>query len=66
MIRKFMQLIEVTTETDRKEFLNFPKRLYKDDPFWICPLDSGVEAVFDPSKNHTFQHGEAIPMDSER
>ncbi len=55
-----MQLTEVTTKTDRKEFLNFPKRIYKDDPYWICPLDSGVEAVFDEAKNRTFLHGEAI------
>ncbi len=55
-----MQLTEVKTDTDRKEFLDFPKRLYIDDPFWICPLDSSIEAVFDKTKNHTFRHGEAI------
>jgi GNAT superfamily N-acetyltransferase len=54
-----MQVTEVNTSTDRKEFLNFPKRLYKDDPFWVCPLDSGVESIFDSKGNRTFGHGVA-------
>jgi hypothetical protein len=55
-----MQVVEVRTIHDIKEFLDFPKRLYKDDPFWVCQLDSGIESVFDPSKNHTFRNGSAI------
>jgi GNAT superfamily N-acetyltransferase len=55
-----MKIIEVVTRHDRQDFLDFPKRLYKRDPFWICPLDSGIESVFDSNKNHTFAHGEAI------
>jgi len=55
-----MQVIEVITKQDKKEFINFPKRLYKEDSFWVCQLDSGIESVFDPEKNHTFGHGEAI------
>jgi len=55
-----MKVVEVITSRDKKEFVNFPKRLYKGDQFWICPLDNGVESVFCPSENHTFNHGEAI------
>ena len=55
-----MQITEVVTGQHKKEFINLPKRLYKDDPFWICQLDSALESVFDPAKNHTFMHGEAI------
>lgn len=54
-----MYTIEVTTRDDIREFLEFPKRLYRDDPYWICPLDSSVESVFDPGKNHSFRNGEA-------
>ena len=54
-----MKVVEVKTKRDRKEFRDFPKLLYKTDPFWVCQLDSELEAVFDPSKNHTFRHGEA-------
>jgi hypothetical protein len=55
-----MKVVEVKTKEDKKEFIDFPKELYKSDPYWICQLDSGIESVFDPAKNHTFKHGEAI------
>jgi hypothetical protein len=54
-----VKIIEVLKGHDRKEFHNFPKRLYSDDPNWISPFDSVIEAIFDPSKNHSFEHGEA-------
>lgn len=52
-----MKITEVRTGRDKKDFIDFPKVLYKGDPFWVCPLDSQIEAVFDPSKNHAFRHG---------
>ena len=55
-----MKIIEVTTPEERKEFISFPKRLYKEDPFWVCPLDTETEGVFDPSRNYVFSHGEAV------
>jgi GNAT superfamily N-acetyltransferase len=55
-----MQVIEVITPQERKEFINLPKRLYKDDPNWVCQLDSALESVFDPARNNTFNHGDAI------
>jgi GNAT superfamily N-acetyltransferase len=54
-----MKIIEVTTAAQRKEFITFPKKLYKGDPYWVCPLDNETEGVFDPSKNYVFSHGEA-------
>jgi hypothetical protein len=55
-----MQIVEVLSRHERREFLDFPKRLYKNDPFWVCQLDSALESVFDTVKNNTFKHGEAI------
>ena len=55
-----MQVFEVTGAVYSKEFIRFPKSLYRNDPNWVCPLDDQVEAVFDPSRNHAFGHGEAI------
>jgi hypothetical protein len=55
-----MRLVEVLTKEDKKEFADLPRRLYRKDPFWVCQLDSALEAVFDPSVNHTFSHGKAI------
>jgi len=51
--------IEVKTKSDKKAFLDFPKELYKGDPYWVCPLDSETESVFDPIRNPVFSHGEA-------
>jgi len=53
-----MLIKEVTDKTDSKKFLEFHKWHYRDDPDWICPLDSEFNAVFDPEKNRTFKHGE--------
>ncbi|KAA9331813.1 hypothetical protein [Adhaeribacter soli] len=55
-----MQLIEVTDSHTRKEFLEFPVRLYKNEKHWIRPLDHEIEEVFDPRKNPNFKGGEAI------
>jgi hypothetical protein len=52
-----MNLIEVAHKEQANHFINLPKLLYKNDPHWICPLDSDVEAVFDPSRNVFFSHG---------
>jgi len=55
-----MEIIEVITAEDRKAFVDFPKKLYKEDPYWVAPLDSMIESVFDPGTNHAFRNGEAI------
>jgi hypothetical protein len=52
-----MNLIEVATWQQARDFMDLPKQLYKKDPHWICPLDSDVEAIFDPSHNVFFSHG---------
>jgi GNAT superfamily N-acetyltransferase len=54
-----MEIIEVKTRRDEKEFIDFPKRLYKGDPNWVCILDSEIRATFDPEKNRLFRQGEA-------
>jgi hypothetical protein len=55
-----MEIVEVITKEQKKEFIDFPKKLYRDDPFWVCQLDSNIESVFDPKRNNTFRHGEAV------
>ncbi len=49
---------EVASKRDVKEFLNLPVELYKNNSYWIRPLDADVESVFDKEKNKTFRHGE--------
>ena len=52
-----MQVIEVVSESDAKEFLLLPVSIYHDEPNWIRPLDKDIEEVFDAKKNKFFRHG---------
>lgn len=53
-------LQEITTPTLAREWLEFPKQIYKGNRNWVCPLDMDVSEVFDPSKNELFAEGEAV------
>lgn len=55
-----MKLIEVTSPAHIQEFIQLPVRLYRNEPHWIRPLDSDIEAVFNPKKNKVFLNGECI------
>jgi hypothetical protein len=52
-----MQIVEVQTEKDKKDFLLLPLKIYKNDPNWSRPLDKDIEEVFDQKKNKFFRHG---------
>src|ERR1700753_3850353 len=54
-----MQLIEVNDKASAKDFLEANALLNKSNPNYIRPLDNEVNETFDPSKNKTFQYGEA-------
>lgn len=53
-----MRMYEVNTAKDRRDFLELPVAIYKNDPNWIRPLDKDIEEVFDPTKNKAFRKGE--------
>lgn len=55
-----MKIIEVTNKKTEKEFLDLPRRIYKGDPNWVCPLDEEIKGIFDPAKNQAFKNGKAI------
>ena len=57
-----MKLIEVLDNDARakKEFLQLPLKLYKNEKNWIRPLDEDIESIFDRSKNPCFEHGDCI------
>jgi len=44
---------------DRKAFLSFPWKVYKDDPYWVPPIFSERLHFTDPKKNPFFEHSEA-------
>lgn len=53
-------LQEVTSKALEREFIELPKRLYKGNRNWVCPLDEDIANVFNPEKNKLFSDGEAI------
>lgn len=55
-----MQLIEVTDAESSKDFIQVNLEVNKNDPNYIRPLDKDINDVFNPVKNKTFRHGEAI------
>lgn len=55
-----MKIEEVKSAHDKQEFILLPVRLYRNTPQWIRTIDEDIETVFDPKRNKTFQHGEAI------
>ncbi|RCH53893.1 GNAT family N-acetyltransferase [Mucilaginibacter hurinus] len=52
-----MVIKEVNNKAARKAFLDTARLIYQNDPNWVCPLDSDIEAVFDPKKNDFHAHG---------
>ncbi len=54
-----MQIIPVSDNRTRKDFLDTARRIYREDDTWVCPLDGEIEAIFDPRANIFFRHGEA-------
>ncbi len=52
-----MRTIEVSDQHAKRQFLDLPFSIYRDDPQWICPLLNDIESVFDPQKNNFFSFG---------
>ncbi len=52
-----MNVIPVISKESISEFLNFPKRLFKEDDQYIRPLDQDIENVFDANKNKFYKAG---------
>lgn len=49
---------EVQSKAREREFLEFPGRLYQNDPNYIRPLDKDIKEIFNPEKNRFFKNGE--------
>lgn len=52
-----MKLIEVTTSTHQKEFIEMAVRLYRNEKNWIRPLDKDIEGLFHEETNKLFRNG---------
>lgn len=54
-----VSLHPVTSNRDVAEFIELPKRIYRDDPNWVAPLDAQVREFLNPKKHPFFRHGTA-------
>lgn len=46
----------VKSKKDLKEFINFPWKIYKNDPNWVPPLKDEVKKMLDTKKNPFWEH----------
>jgi len=53
-----MHLVPVASRADEKRFIEFPAYLYRNHRTWIRPLDSDIQAVFNPEINKAFENGD--------
>jgi len=49
---------KVEGKKDLMQFIKFPWRVYRDDPYWVPPLISERKAFLDPRRNPFFEHSE--------
>ncbi len=52
-------IVEVNSKKLLKEFVKFPFKLYKDNPYWVPSLISDDLETFDKTKNPVFENAEA-------
>jgi GNAT superfamily N-acetyltransferase len=50
---------QVSTAAERRAFLAFPWRIYRNDPMWVPPLLPERKKRIDPARGPWFQHGDA-------
>lgn len=53
-----MQIVEVSTAADAKDFIRVNVLMNRNNPAWIRPLDNEVNDVFNPEKNKNYKYGE--------
>jgi len=54
-----MEIRPVQTWRDKRRFLTFPWKIYKNDPLWVPPLVPQRAKIIDPKQGAFFQRGEA-------
>lgn len=54
------RLQEIAGSAAEREWLDFPKHLYRGYSNWVCPLDDDIREVFDLKRNELFKDGEAV------
>ncbi|PQJ77824.1 hypothetical protein [Polaribacter porphyrae] len=55
-----IQLLEVHTKKELKQFIMLPYTIHKNHKEWLPPLISDEWKIFDKTKNHSFEHCNTI------
>jgi len=58
-MRDILSIRQVHTPSERRIFLTFPWRIYRDDPLWVPPLLPERQKNIDPDQGAFFQRGYA-------
>jgi hypothetical protein len=53
-----VEILPVGTRRALRQFIDFPYRLYKDDPYWVPPLRIAQRELFDKHKHPFHAHAE--------
>ena len=48
-------LKEISDKKSERDFITLPIKLYKNNPYWIRPLDNDIKQIFNPVKNPYFK-----------
>jgi hypothetical protein len=54
-----MEIIEVKDSLTEKQFINFPRHLYRNDPNYVVAFDDDIRKAFSNKYNSYFSHGDA-------
>jgi GNAT superfamily N-acetyltransferase len=54
-----LEVLPIRTARERRTFLTFPWRIYRDDPLWVPPLLPERARTMDPERGAFFKRGEA-------
>ncbi len=53
-----IKIIPVISEKQRMQFIKFPWKIYKNDPYWVPHLIADRKKILDKNKNPFFKHAE--------
>ena len=55
-----IQIKKVESKSDFKDFVKFPFKLFKDNPYWVPPITREELNIIDAEKNPVFQNADAV------
>ncbi len=51
--------LDLDNRKDRSKFIQFPFKLYKDNPYWVPPIQGDIEFVMNREKHPFYRHSNA-------